>query len=150
MCIKKQVVINELSRISLLCSNKSDYLNEKIELFEFLENFKGYLNYILKKSDTVKWENRNEVLSQINTKQTEEKQLPSIILRVPYDTILFKTKNYSKILQDSYNEILKPLKLQKPVLCITNMPSLVRILARSSTGHPIPNPIQNYMMTKNM
>jgi hypothetical protein len=150
--MKKQVVTNELSRIALLCSKKSDYQKEKIELFNFLTEYKGYPNYILKETDSINWEDRKNNLLLINSKRTEEKPLPPIILRIPYDTILFKTKNYSKILQDSYNETLGHLQIQKPVLCITNMPSLVRILARSSTGHPnpIPNPNQKYMTTTDM
>ncbi|CAG8725393.1 222_t:CDS:2, partial [Gigaspora rosea] len=152
MCMKKQVVTNELSRIALLCSNESDYKNEKVELFNFLKEYKGYPDYVLKEADSVKWEDRKNNLLLINSKRTEEKPLPPIILRIPYDTILFKNKNYSKILHETYNETLGHLEVQKPVLCITNMPSLVRILARSSTGHPnpIPNPNQKIMTTTSM
>ncbi|CAG8809466.1 8237_t:CDS:1, partial [Racocetra fulgida] len=114
MHMKKQVVTNELSRISLLCSNESDFKKEKIELFNFLKEYKGYPNYILKEADTIKWKDRDNILLQINTKRTEDKPLPPIILRVPYDSILFKTKNYSKILQESYNETLGTLGIQKP------------------------------------
>ncbi|CAG8801026.1 19440_t:CDS:1, partial [Racocetra fulgida] len=64
--------------------------------------------------DTIKWKDRDNILLQINTKRTEDKPLPPIIIRVQYDSILFKTKNYSKILQELYNETLGILGIQKP------------------------------------
>jgi hypothetical protein len=137
--MKKQVVTNELARLALLCSKNEDYLKEKISLFDFLQEIKGYPNIVLKNADTINWEDRKLRLEQMNSNEEKDKPLPPIILRIPYDALLFKQKNYPLILQESFDEIMGDLEIQRPTLCVTNMPSLVRILARSSIGHPNPN-----------
>ncbi|CAG8815730.1 13555_t:CDS:1, partial [Racocetra fulgida] len=120
--MKKQVVINEVSRLSLLCSKKEDFENEKFELLNFLANSKGYPTHILKSLDYPEWEKRADLLNKIHTNK-KEKQMPPIILKVPYDDAIFKKISYSRILQETYEEEMNE-QVQRPLLCVTNQPSL--------------------------
>ncbi|CAG8836823.1 37847_t:CDS:1 [Gigaspora margarita] len=139
LSMKKQVVINEVSRLSLICAKKEDFEQEKRSLLSFLETSKGYPFYILNELKFIEWEKRTETLTKINEIK-KEKGLPPIILKVPYDDAVFKMKNYSGILKETFEQKMDIKTTQRPILCVTNQPSLVRILARSSTGHPNPNP----------
>ncbi|CAG8812774.1 14753_t:CDS:2, partial [Dentiscutata erythropus] len=58
----------------------------------------------------------------------KDKPLPPIILKIPFDDALFKRKNYTSILNEAFESSINKETTQRPLLCITNQPSLAKLI----------------------